>query len=110
MMTPEARREHLRRIGTKGGLIRAQQAVLPPRAGLPKLVAQLSRLAIKQAAGDFQALADRAGVSRATLRNWRRGVCDPKLSLFLAAADVLGYELRLVRKREEEEEETDDPR
>jgi transcriptional regulator with XRE-family HTH domain len=104
-MTPEARREHLRRIGVKGGLIRAQQAVLPPVAGLPGLVAQLSRIAIKHAAGDFQAVAQRAGVSKCTLRNWRRGVADPKLSLFIAVADVLGYELRLVRKREEETDE-----
>lgn len=85
-------------LGQRGALRAALTRTKPPAKGLPPLVARLMAEMVRQAAGDIRGVASRVGVDVQTLRNWKAGRSDPKLSLFLATADVLGYKLVLQKK------------
>lgn len=46
-------------------------------------------------------LARRTGVAVQTIRNWEHGRADPHASLWIAALNVLGYEVHVTRREQE---------
>lgn len=87
-------------LGSKSAVKCAGKRTVAPKAGVAPLVGQLMRRAIKASPGDQTRIAQRAGISRHTLLHWRRGTSDPRLSLFTAVAQVMGYKLVLVEDTE----------
>ena len=68
----------------------------PTVAGIP-IVREFGVL-LRNRAQDLRAFAQQAGVPYNTTLNWRKGARAPRLDLFIAALNALGYDLKIVRK------------
>lgn len=75
------------------------RTTIPARAH--PLVKEMYALMIKQRAS-AEDVCDRAGLGKKTIPNWRHTNFGPQLGNFEAALNALGYELKIVRKRDEE--------
>lgn len=94
------RDEHLARIAVRGGITHAQLTARGAVNGVDPAVDKLFRVILDEIVGDISSYAKRAGISRSTLAKWRQGKRDPKLSIFRAAANAAGYDLRIVKMEE----------
>lgn len=90
---------HLRHISDMGAMKSALRRIQEATNCSP-LVKQLYQIYTREAAGNLEGLSKRSGVSRAAVRRWAKAERDPKLSLFEAVAESLGYEV-ILRKKEE---------
>lgn len=72
------------------------------RPGVDPIVATLGEL-LRPHAGDISAIAQRAGVDRQSIRKWLANVRCPTLITVRAVLNVLGYDLRVVRLRRDDE-------
>ena len=63
----------------------------------PPLVAMLQELVPR---GGMKKVADRAGIVDITMRNWFYHGTDPRLSLFEATLNAVGYRLEIVPMEE----------
>lgn len=65
------------------------------------LVKQLFEIIHRERMGLFD-LAERSGVNRNTIQNWRKHF-TPSIATFIAVLNVLGYELKIVKKKDPDE-------
>lgn len=77
----------------------ARKNLKPPTRSMDPAVRKLGEL-LQPQAGFVQALADKAGVPIQCLRRYRRGERDPSVSTLRAMLNVLGYDLRVVKRSE----------
>ena len=90
---------HLRHISDAGAMVSARKRVKAAASNCNPLIKQLYQVYVEEATGDFEGTSRRSGVSRAAVRRWAKGERDPKLSLVMAVADVLGFDVVLQPKR-----------
>ena len=101
------RRDQRKRSRTPSrGLYRLCRPVTPPTHTSP-LVRRLYELMHEQQIG-YQALSERSGVPDGSLTAWRKRY-RPNLLSFEAALNALGYELRIMKRRDVSENAEDGP-
>ncbi len=93
-------RDHLARIRDRARIASGRATFKPARAGVDPLIAQTVKL-LGEHAGYIGDIGRRAGVHRQTLRKWGQGIRSPGVLQLQAVLQVLGYELKIVRRREE---------
>jgi transcriptional regulator with XRE-family HTH domain len=77
---------------------RAKHGNYKPVKAKEPLVKELLSIIDQQPESDFM-LSVHIGTSHQTISQWRNGHASPRLDIFQAVLNYLGYELKIVRKQ-----------
>jgi transcriptional regulator with XRE-family HTH domain len=77
---------------------RAKHGRYKPTKAKEPLVREMFEIIHSQPESDFM-ISVHVGTAHTTISQWRNGKCSPRLDLFQAVLNYLGYELKIVRKQ-----------
>jgi len=101
-MIDARRRAQLDAVRLMGAHYAGRACFKQPLDNVDPLLHELSVI-LEDHAGFIADICKRAGVCRTTVQRWMHEGKDPKLSYFKATLNALGYDLKIVRKRDDDD-------